>query len=164
MMAFDIDDMVNEIKLIQDFSNIYELTDDEKEKLTGFTVDQLQSIFSGLLCGINSIGFFSEAKRFNDYNFTPDQMNQIIDGCEKGVDYMQYATPDFDDLQMKLIKDGMINSLDIDSYARDDFSWEQMYQIFDGLKAGIDVYQYNDPNLSVIDMITIKKELLGEAS
>ena len=153
-------DQIMTVLFINDFADVYELTDAEKGKLTKFNTDQLKAIFSGLLCGIDSIDFFSESK----YNFTPNQMNQIIDGVEKGIDYTIYANPEYDDLQMMLIKDGLCNSLDISAYASLDYSWEQMYHIKEGLKLGLDVYAYNDPNLSVIEMISIKDKLIGEAS
>ena len=128
---------------------------DKDVNADNLSIDQLEMIFEGLLCGIDTIDLFEDGL------YNPDQMNEIIDGIRKGIDITYILYNKYNYLQMKIIKDTLCDNIDPEPMLSDVFDWDQMYQIRLGLLNNIDVTYYNDPSINVTDMIKIRKQLQG---
>lgn len=93
--------------------------------------------------------------------FTVNQMDEIREGLENGLDVSSYAKPEFFWRQMQQIRLGLEKGLDVSSYAKPEFAWRQMREILFGLERGLDVSVYADPELSWEQMhdiwITLEK-------
>lgn len=160
-----------EVKVIEE--NVDDLVN-EALHLTDALVHQLKS-----LNNIISVDLLS--------NFDEDQIDEIREGLEEGLDVSSYAKPEFDCYQMEEIRKGLENKLDVSSYAdpkfdsyqmaeiryglEEDldvsiyadpkFSDSQMYELRIGLWEGVDVSEYADPDLGVDWMRDIREGLLG---
>ena len=95
-------------------------------------------------------------------DFDGDQLEEIYEGLEAGIDIDVYAKDIYDPLQMGEIKAGLISGVDVEQYTNMEYDSLQMYQIREGLEAGLDVSEYADPNISEEEMKEIRLELLQQ--
>lgn len=97
------------------------------------------------------------ARQFDD-----DQLEEIQEGLEMGLDVSFYARPEFDWKQMFEIRIGLKDGLDVSLYATTDYD-DQMEQIRLGLTDRLDVSHYASPEIHHCDMDDIRMELLRES-
>lgn len=98
-------------------------------------------------------------QRLLDLGFTADQISEIKEGVEAGLDVSVYAKKEFYAIQMMQIRLGMLDKLPVELYAKQDYDWFQMEEIRKGLKAGLDVSKYAFPKISYDKMRQIRKGL-----
>lgn len=91
--------------------------------------------------------------------FTMDQINEITEGKEAGLDVSVYAKKDFFAIQMRQIRLGLEESLDVKLYAKPEYDWFQMEEIRKGLKWGVDVSKYASPDIPYDKMRQVRKGL-----
>ncbi len=91
--------------------------------------------------------------------FTMDQINEITEGREAGLDVSVYAKKSFFAIQMRQIRMGLEEHLDVGLYARPEYDWFQMEEIRKGLAAGIDVSKYASPDIPYDKMRQVRKGL-----
>ena len=135
------------------FANEIEELFDKKINYNNLSVDQINVIFEGLIMNIDTIDLCENGK------YSPDQMEEIIDGMRQGIDVSYFLSPDYNYKQMHVIKTALLNEVNVVYLLSPDFEWDQMYQILLGLLNGVEVRHYNDPSISVTNMIKIRKEL-----
>lgn len=135
------------------FANEIEELFDKKINYNNLSVDQINIICEGLMIGIDTIDLFEDGK-YNAY-----QMEEIIDGMRQGIDVSYFLSPEYNYKQMHVIKTALLNEVNVVYLLSPDFEWDQMYQILLGLLNGVEVRHYNDPSISVTNMIKIRKEL-----
>lgn len=124
-------------------------------------IDELLHIISQLIEHAKWAERGSLFKTLHDSGkFNKEQLAEIREGLEKGLNVSIYAKPEFDDIQMSIIRHGLSDKIDISIYAKPEFNWEQMEQIYIGLRKGLDVSRYADPKISWQDMKNIKESLL----
>ena len=73
-------------------------------RLEIFSRDQLEVIYEGMLCNINCIDFFIKHNTFDAF-----QMEEILDGMHRGIDYTVYAKENVDWKKMFILKNLLIN-------------------------------------------------------
>lgn len=98
-------------------------------------------------------------EKYEKEGFSPDQIDEIEIGLQKGLKVSYYAQKEFLAIQMHQIRLGLEENLAVGKYAKPEFDWFQMEEIREGLKAGVDVSKYADPKLSHEIMRQIKKGL-----
>ena len=91
--------------------------------------------------------------------FSPDQIDEIEIGIQKGLKVSHYAKKEFLAIQMHQIRLGLEEKLPVAKYAKTEYDWFQMEEIREGLKHGLDVSKYADPQLSYEIMRQIRKGL-----
>lgn len=95
----------------------------------------------------------------NKSRFTADQLFEIEDGKEYGVDTSIYADERYLAIQMRQIKLGLLSGVDVQIYCNPEYDWFQMEEIRLGLESLVDVSVYADPNLTYIQMRQVRKGL-----
>ena len=85
--------------------------------------------------------------------FIPVQMRQIRIGLEKKLPVAIYAKPEYDWFQMEEIRRGLENELQVELYANPDISFEKMRQIREGLMQGIDLSDYLKYDAGIIQQL-----------
>ena len=88
--------------------------------------------------------------------FTLDQISEIQEGLEQGLDVSVYAKKEFFAIQMRQIRLGQIEKLPIEVYASTVYDWFQMEEIRRGLQDGVDVSVYCNPSISYDKMRQIR--------
>lgn len=99
------------------------------------------------------------AKEQEDYlrsGFTPDQVDEIQEGLESGLDISVYAKKEFLAIQMRQILLGLKEKLAVEKYASAEYDWFQMEEIRLGLKDGVDISVYANPVISYDRMRQIR--------
>lgn len=91
-----------------------------------------------------------------DSGFTLDQINEIQEGLELGLDIDVYAKKEFFAIQMRQIRLGMMEKLPVEVYTSTDYDWFQMEEIRRGLQDGVDINVYADPSISYDRMRQIR--------
>lgn len=91
--------------------------------------------------------------------FTMDQINEITEGEEAGLDVSVYAKRDFFAIQMRQIRLGLEEGLDVKLYAKPEYDWFQMEEIRKGLMWGVDVSKYASPDIPYDKMRQVRKGL-----
>lgn len=91
--------------------------------------------------------------------FTADQIQEICEGIQKGLDISFYATKEYLSVQMRQIRLGLEENLSVEFYAKPFYDWFQMEEIRKGLKTGLDVKCYAKPDISYDKMRQIRKGL-----
>lgn len=94
-----------------------------------------------------------EIEKYLTGQFTMEQVWEIIDGLENGVDVTVYAKPEFDDRQMHAIRLGLEYNVDISIYAKPIYNGGQMIDLFIGLIENLDVSIIANPNYDEMEMI-----------
>ncbi len=92
--------------------------------------------------------------------FTSDQIREIEEGKNAGLDVSVYAKPYFLAVHMRCIRLGMQEGLDVSRYAKPEYDWFQMEEIRLGMSQGIDVGIYADPRIAYDKMRIIREGLL----
>ena len=92
--------------------------------------------------------------------FSADQIREIAEGQEAGLDVSVYAKKEYMAIQMRQIRMGMEKGLDVSVYAQKDFDWFQMEEIREGLEAGANTDIYARPEIPYDKMRQIRKGLL----
>lgn len=98
-------------------------------------------------------------EKYQKEGFSPDQIDEIEIGIQKGLKVAHYAKKEFLAIQMHQIRLGLEEKLPVAKYAKPEYDWFQMEEIREGLKAGLDVSKYADPKLSYEVMRQIRKGL-----
>lgn len=93
---------------------------------------------------------------FDESEFDEDQLQQIREGLEEGLDISWYADPKYYYSEMRYIRFGLEEGLDVSIYADPKFDDGQMYEIFVGLLHGLDVSTYADPKFNNAQMRMIR--------
>lgn len=92
--------------------------------------------------------------------YSTDQLQEIEEGQEKGLDVSYYQNPEFLAIQMREIRLGLESKVDVSIYADKAYDWFQMKEIRKGLESCLDVEKYADPKLSFEVMHQIRKGLM----
>lgn len=92
--------------------------------------------------------------------YSTDQLQEIEEGQEKGLDVSYYQNPEFLAIQMREIRLGLESKVDVSVYADNAYDWFQMKEIRKGLESCLDVEKYADPKLSFEVMHQIRKGLM----
>lgn len=92
--------------------------------------------------------------------FSADQIREIKEGQEAGLDVSVYAKKEYMAIQMRQIRMGMAEGLPVELYADTDFDWFQMEEIRNGLAAGLNTGIYAKPEIPYDKMRQIRKGLL----
>lgn len=100
-----------------------------------------------------------EELSFIKLGFTADQIAEIAEGTEAGLDVSIYAKKGFFAIQMRQIRLGMMEKLPVEVYAREDYDWFQMEEIRKGLQARVNIRLYAYPTISYEKMRQIRKGL-----
>ena len=98
-------------------------------------------------------------EKYQKEGFSPDQIDEIEIGLQKGLKVSHYAKKEFMAIQMHQIRLGLEEKLPVAKYAKTEYDWFQMEEIREGLKKGLDVSKYADPKLSYEIMRQIRKGL-----
>lgn len=98
-------------------------------------------------------------EKYQKEGFSPDQIDEIELGIEKGLKVAYYAKKEFMAIQMHQIRLGLEEKLPVAKYANPEYDWFQMEEIREGLKKGLDVSKYADPKLSYEMMREVRKGL-----
>lgn len=100
-------------------------------------------------------------ERLNYLNkgFTPDQINEIEQGLDAGLDVSIYAKTCFLAIQMRQIRKALMENLPIKEYAIPEYDWFQLEEIREGLRSYIDVKKYASPDIPYDKMRQIRKGL-----
>lgn len=93
---------------------------------------------------------------YQNAGFTQDQINEIQEGLELGLDTSVYARKEFFAIQMRQIRLGMMERLPVEVYASTDYDWFQMEEIRRGLQDGVDINVYANPSISYDRMRQIR--------
>lgn len=91
--------------------------------------------------------------------FTPDQISEITEGLQAGMDVSVYADKELFAIQMRQIRLGLQEGLPVEVYARKEYDWFQMEELRKGLQHGVDVKKYADVSVSYDRMRQIRKGL-----
>lgn len=97
-----------------------------------------------------------EQQYYLDAGFTLDQINEIQEGLELGLDISVYAKKEFFAIQMRQIRLGQIEKLPVEVYASVDYDWFQMEEIRRGLQDGVDITVYANPSITYDRMRQIR--------
>lgn len=88
--------------------------------------------------------------------FTRDQVTEIQEGLEAGLDISVYAKKEFFAIQMHQIRLGLMKKLPVEKYASTEYDWFQMEEIRLGLQDGLDIFLYANPAISYDRMRQIR--------
>lgn len=88
--------------------------------------------------------------------FTLDQINEIQEGLELGLDTSVYAKKELFAIQMRQIRLGLMEKLPVELYAGSDYDWFQMEEIRHGLQDGVDIRIFASPSISYDRMRQIR--------
>ena len=88
--------------------------------------------------------------------FTLDQVNEIREGLESGLDVSVYAKKEFFAIQMRQIRLGLEEKLQVETYASAEYDWFQMEEIRKGLQDKLDIRKYANPAVSYDRMRQIR--------
>jgi uncharacterized protein (DUF342 family) len=100
-----------------------------------------------------------ENKRLAEQGFTQDQIHEILEGEEVGVDVSVYAKTEFLAIQMRQIREGLLYGLDVSKYASPKYDWFQMEEIRLGLQSRVPVETYAKPSVTYDRMRQVRKGL-----
>ena len=92
--------------------------------------------------------------------YSTDQLQEIEEGQEKGLDVSYYQNPEFLAIQMREIRLGLETGVDVSVYADKAYDWFQMKEIRKGLENRVDVKKYADPKIPFEVMHQIRKGLM----
>lgn len=105
------------------------------------------------------MGWSMTTKERDDYlksGFTPDQVDEIQEGLESGLDISVYAKKEFLAIQMRQILLGLKENLSVEKYASTEYDWFQMEEIRLGLKSKLDISVYANPAIAYDKMRQIR--------
>lgn len=91
--------------------------------------------------------------------YTPDQIVEIEEGKNVGVDVSIYARKQYLAIQMCQIKLGLFEKLPVEIYAKPEFDWFQMEEIRKGLSKKLNVEIYAKPTIPYNKMREMRKGL-----
>lgn len=100
-----------------------------------------------------------DKQSLQEAGFDRDQIAEIMDGVNAGLDVSVYAKKDFFAIQMRQIKLGMLENLSVDEYTDPAYDWFQMEEIRKGLSKKVDISLYAFPNIPYDKMREIRKGL-----
>ena len=97
-----------------------------------------------------------EKDEYLNSGFTLDQVNEIQEGLESGLDISVYAKKEFFAIQMRQIRLGLEEKLPVENYASVEYDWFQMEEIRKGLQDKLDIRKYANPAISYDRMRQIR--------
>ena len=100
-----------------------------------------------------------DEQSLQEMGFDRDQIGEILDGVNAGLDVSVYAKKDFFAIQMRQIKLGLLENLSVDEYADPTYDWFQMEEIRKGLSRKVDIGLYASPGVPYDKMREIRKGL-----
>lgn len=80
--------------------------------------------------------------------FNPRQMEEIRFGLQDELDVSIYANPQLDSMAMMGLRHGLVDSLDVRPYATPDFTFDQIWRLNQIGERGLDVTRYAKPELT----------------
>lgn len=92
--------------------------------------------------------------------FSNDQVREIQEGFNAGVDVSKYYDKEMLAACMRQIRYGLMSKVDVSVYASKDFDWFQMEEIRLGLEDKLDVKEYANPDISYETMREVRTGLL----
>jgi uncharacterized protein (DUF342 family) len=95
-------------------------------------------------------------KLLNAEEFSADQLREIEEGIDSGLDVAIYAKKEYMAIQMRQIRLGLMQGLPVEKYANTDYDWFQMEEIRKGLEAGVDTSLYASPRIPYDKMRQIR--------
>lgn len=98
--------------------------------------------------------------QLNSDVFSADQIREIEEGMEHGLNVAIYAKKEYMAIQMRQIRLGMMQGLPVENYASTEYDWFQMEEIRKGLSAGVDTTLYASPEIPYDKMRQIRKGLM----
>lgn len=101
-----------------------------------------------------------EEIKLSEKEFSADQIREIDEGREIGLDVSVYAKKEYMAIQMRQIRMGMMEGLPVEVYANADFDWFQMEEIRKGLMSGLNTGIYARPEIPYDKMRQVRKGLL----
>ena len=109
-----------------------------------------------------AIGPAIENGFYYDFEFSfalsENQLQEIEEGQEKGLDVSYYKNPEFLAIQMREIRLGLEAGVDVSVYADKAYDWFQMKEIRKGLEKKLDVSKYADPKISFEVMHQLRRD------
>lgn len=103
-----------------------------------------------------------EREVYRGKGFTSDQINEIQEGLDKGLEVDIYAQKDYFAIQMRQIRFGLEEGIAVENYASPEYDWFQMEEIRLGLEAGADISKYADPGIPYDKMRQVREGLLAD--
>lgn len=102
----------------------------------------------------------SDQEKLLAQGFSADQIREIEEGRESGLDVSIYAKKEYMAIQMRQIRMGMMEGMPVEVYANTDFDWFQMEEIRKGLASGLNTGIYAKPEIPYDKMRQVRKGLL----
>ncbi len=96
---------------------------------------------------------------YRKQGFGNDQLDEIRQGFEHGVNASVYADKEYFAVQMRQVRFGLEEGLDVTLYNDRKYDWFQMEEIRLGLKDGVEASIYADPKYSYEVMRELRKAL-----
>jgi uncharacterized protein (DUF342 family) len=91
--------------------------------------------------------------------YSQDQVEEIREGLDAGLDVSSYMNKNFYAIQMRQIRLGLTYNLNVSIYATTDFDWFQMEEIRKGLLQKLDVSIYAKPGIPYDKMRQLREGL-----
>lgn len=92
--------------------------------------------------------------------FVRNQIKQIEQGRQEGLDVSIYARPEFTSMHMQQIRMGLLDGLAVEKYADPSYDWFQMEEIRKGMLEGINIEGYASPEIPYEKMRQVRKGLM----
>lgn len=100
-----------------------------------------------------------EQQYFLNAGFTADQIAEIAEGREAGINTSVYANKKYLAIQMRQIRLGLQEHYPAELYANPEYDWFQMEEIRKGLRDHVDTSLYASPEIPYDKMRQIRKGL-----
>lgn len=100
-----------------------------------------------------------EKQYFLSAGFTQDQINEIAEGKDAGLNTSIYANKKYLAIQMRQIRLGLMEKYPVEIYANPEYDWFQMEELRKGLRDQVDTSLYASPKIPYEKMRQIRKGL-----
>lgn len=125
-----------------------------------FTAIPGKGIFAGSrIANMQTIIAAAKAYEYNGKMYDKNQMAEINEGFDKGLDVSVYANPRYSRKQMAQIRMGLESGVDVTVFANPRYNADAMEQIRRGLESGVDVSIYADLKFDADQMKQIREGL-----
>ena len=100
-----------------------------------------------------------EINDFREMGYSEEQLVEIREGINAGIDIKPYLNKEFEPIQMHEIRMGIMSGVPVEIYADTKYDWFQMEEIRLGYEHGVDVSLYADPDMPYDRMRQIRRGL-----
>lgn len=100
-----------------------------------------------------------ERQEYTDLGYDEDQIHEIEEGLNQGIDVSPYKNKEILAICMRQIRQGLADGLPIVPFADPAFDWMQLSEIREGLSSFVDVKKYALPEIPYFKMRQIRKGL-----